>query len=86
MMYGPGYGPGWGWMAGDWIVMIVFVALIIVGAVVLTRMASARSASSQPARYAAGYLEAPVRSRRADEGAIRRDETHSGTVMIRARC
>jgi putative membrane protein len=38
-----GYGPGWGWMALGWIMMMVFWALVIVGVVALVKYASIRS-------------------------------------------
>ncbi len=63
MMFGPyGCGPGWGWMVGGWIMMIVLWGLVIVGVVALIRMASgSHSAPDTPLeilrrRYARGEL------------------------------
>ncbi len=60
------YGYGWGWMAGMWIMMVLFRTLVIVGIVVLVRVLSDRGTPAQPARetpteilrrrYAAGEL------------------------------
>lgn len=67
MMWPYGYGAGWGWMAGGWIMMVVFWGLVIVGIVALVRALSDRDAAAQPKhsetsievlrrRYAAGEL------------------------------
>ena len=66
-MWPYGYGAGWGWMLGGWIMMIVFWGLVIVGIVALVRAVSDRAAVAQPRddeapietlrrRYAAGEL------------------------------
>jgi putative membrane protein len=67
MMWPYGYGAGWGWMIGGWIMMIVFWGLVIVGIVALFRAASNRAGCTEPKdketpveilhrRYAAGEL------------------------------
>ena len=67
MMWPYGYGAGWGWMIGGWIMMIVIWGLVIVAIVALVRAASDRSVGAQPKgseapieilrrRYAAGEL------------------------------
>jgi putative membrane protein len=67
MMWPYGYGAGWGWMIGGWIMMVVFWGLVIVGGVALVRNLSDRGAGGQPKgseapieilrrRYAAGEL------------------------------
>ena len=67
MMWPYGYGAGWGWMIGGWIMMIVFWGLVIVGIVALVRTLSDRSGPAQGSnpetsseilrrRYAAGEL------------------------------
>jgi putative membrane protein len=45
MMWPYGYGPGWGWMIGGWIMMLVFWALVIIGIVALVRFLSDRDRS-----------------------------------------
>ena len=44
-MWPYGYGGGWGWMIGGWIMMVVFWGLVIVGIVALFRAASNRAAA-----------------------------------------
>ena len=67
MMWPYGYGAGWGWTIGGWIMMVVFWGLVIVGIVALVRAMSDRGAAAQPKgsetpveilrrRYAAGEL------------------------------
>jgi putative membrane protein len=67
MMWPYGYGAGWGWMIGGWIMMIVIWGLVIVGIVALVRAASNRAGGPEPKnketpveilrrRYAAGEL------------------------------
>ena len=67
MMWPYGYGAGWGWMIGGWIMMVVFWGLVIVGIVALFRAASNRGGCTEPEdngtpveilrrRYAAGEL------------------------------
>jgi putative membrane protein len=67
MMWPYGYGSGWGWMVGGWIMMVVFWGLVIVGIVALIRGLGDRGLSNQTRhpehpieilrrRYAAGEL------------------------------
>ena len=68
MMWWPyGYGSGWGWMIGGWIMMLVFWAVVIIGIVALVRFLSDRGGTVRPEtpatpleilrrRYAAGEL------------------------------
>ena len=67
MMWPYGYGSGWGWMVGGWVMMVVFWGLVIVGIVALVRSLSDRGLSNQTRhpehpieilrrRYAAGEL------------------------------
>ncbi len=67
MMWPYGYGSGWGWMIGGWIMMVVFWGLVIVGIVALVRGLGDRGPSNQTRypespieilrrRYAAGEL------------------------------
>ena len=67
MMWPYGYGGGWGWMIGGWIMMVVFWGLVIVGIVALVRAANNRGGGAEPKdketsvevlrrRYAAGEL------------------------------
>ncbi len=67
MMWPYGYGSGWGWMVGGWIMMVVFWGLVIVGIVALVRSLGDRGLSHQTRnpehpieilrrRYAAGEL------------------------------
>jgi putative membrane protein len=68
MMWWPyGYGPGWGWMIGGWLMMLVFWALVIIGVVALVRFLNDRGGQGRPKepetpleilrrRYAAGEL------------------------------
>lgn len=49
MMWPYGYGPGWGWMIGGWVMMLVFWALVIIGIAALVRYLSAGSGKT-PAR------------------------------------
>jgi putative membrane protein len=65
MMFGPySYGAGWGWMAGGWIIIVLFWGLLIFGIVALIRGMSPRSMPTQSStpveilkrRYAAGEL------------------------------
>ena len=66
-MWPYGYGGGWGWMIGGWIMMVVFWGLVIVGIVALVRAASNRGGATEPKeketsveilrrRYAVGEL------------------------------
>ena len=66
-MWPYGYGGGWGWMIGGWIMMVVFWGLVIVGIVALVRAANNRGGGAEPKdketsvevlrrRYAAGEL------------------------------
>jgi len=43
MMWPYGYGPGWGWMIGGWLMMLVFWALVIIGIVALVGYLNGRS-------------------------------------------
>jgi putative membrane protein len=66
MMWPYGYGPGWGWMIGGWIMMLVLWALVIIGIVALVRFLNDRGGQSRSdaetpleilrRRYAAGEL------------------------------
>ena len=67
MMWPYGYGGGWGWMIGGWIMMVVFWGLVIVGIVALLRAATNRGGGAEPKdketpveilrrQYAAGEL------------------------------
>jgi len=67
MMWPYGYGPGWGWMIGGWIMMIVFWGFVIIGIVALVRYLSDRGGTARPQvpetpldilrrRYAGGEL------------------------------
>ena len=57
MMWWPyGYGPGWGWMIGGWITMLVFWALVIIGIVALVRFLIDRGGQRRP-REAETLLE-----------------------------
>jgi putative membrane protein len=67
MMWPYGYGGGWGWMIGGWIMMVVFWGLVIVGIIALVRAASNRGGGAElkdketpveilRRRYAAGEL------------------------------
>ena len=66
-MWPYGYGAGWGWTIGGWIMMVVFWGLVIVGIVALVRAASNRGGGAESRdketpveilrrRYAAGEL------------------------------
>ena len=66
-MWPYGYGGGWGWMIGGWIMMVVFWGLVIVGIVALFRAATNRGGGAEPKeketsveilrrRYAVGEL------------------------------
>lgn len=54
-MWPCGYGSGWGWMVGGWIMMVVFWGLVIVGIVALIRGLGDRGPSGQTR-----HLELPV--------------------------
>lgn len=67
MMWPCGYNPGWGWMMGGWIMMLVFWAVVIIGIVALVRYVSDRGGTARPEkseaaldilrrRYAAGEI------------------------------
>ncbi|HKX18607.1 MAG TPA: SHOCT domain-containing protein [bacterium] len=67
MMWPYGYGPGWGWMIGGWLMMLVFWALVIIGIAALVRYLSGRGGTTptrEPEvpldilrrRYAAGEI------------------------------
>ncbi len=51
MMWPYGYGGGWGWMIGGWIMIVVFWGLVIVGIVALVRTLSDRGAAAQPKEH-----------------------------------
>ena len=46
MMWPYGYGGGWGWMVGGWIMMLVFWALVVIGIVALVRFLNDRGITS----------------------------------------
>jgi putative membrane protein len=67
MMWPYGYGAGWGWMIGGWVMMVVFWGLVIVGIVALSRALGDRGKPTQEShtetpseilrrRYAAGEI------------------------------
>lgn len=47
MMSPYGYGPGWGWMIGGWVMMLVFWAVVIIGIVALVRYLSDRGGATR---------------------------------------
>ncbi len=55
MMWPYGYGAGWGWMIGGWIMMLLFWALVIIGIVALVRYAGDRGGAAR-----AGGHETPL--------------------------